>query len=542
MTYTGADIIAERLAELDLDHVFGIVSIHNMPIFDAIDRLGKTQIINVRHEQGGAHAADGYARATGKIGVMIASTGPGTTNAVTGLYEAQCASSPLLVITGQVPTDFYGQGKFYVHEAENQADMLRTVTRRVESPRTVGQIANAFDAVVSDMSVGCPSSGAIEIPIDLQYAEAMKPPPMQPRLSRSPVDVSAAQVSITRARRRLIIAGSGVVTANAADRLISFAERLNAPVITSHNGRGAIPEDHPLCAGNLYQSGMLYKSIRDADLTIAVGTSFPAGTDGLGAKMPPPGELIHIDIDPASINRTYRSNVAIAADAGDALSALLESLSGIKTNDDAFTKNVIEASVGVRAGMRKRLGPDYSAIMDVIRQYLPRDGLFVRDSTIAAYNFGNQLLPIYGPRTTMYSVSGAIGPGLPLAIGAAIGTGKRALLIAGDGGFMFHAAELATAAQYELPLVVCIFNDGGYGIIRTLQNNRFGRTFNTELGYPDFVMMAKSMGVPGLCVGSVTAFHSAMEGAFGRAGPSVIEIDMRQLAPMDVALMPKKRS
>lgn len=174
MSYTGADIIAEGLAALGVRHVFGIVSIHNMPIMDAINRLGKTRIIDVRHEQGGTHMADGYARATGELGVMIASTGPGTSNTVTGLYEAQYASSRVLVITGQAETAFYGKALGYVHEAENQLPMLRTVCRRVESPRHVDAVASAFQNVVDDIFTGRPAPGALEIPIDVQYAAATR--------------------------------------------------------------------------------------------------------------------------------------------------------------------------------------------------------------------------------------------------------------------------------------------------------------------------------------------------------------------------------
>ncbi|MBT3425092.1 MAG: thiamine pyrophosphate-binding protein, partial [Gammaproteobacteria bacterium] len=171
-TFTGADLIADALAQLEIQHVFGIVSIHNMPLLDAINRLGKTKIINVRHEQAGTHAADGYARATGKLGVMIASTGPGTSNTVTGLYEAQYGSSRVLVITGQAETAFYGRGVGYVHEAENQVAMLRSVCRRVESPRHINQLGSCLQTVVTDLFTGRPAPGALEIPIDLQYAAA----------------------------------------------------------------------------------------------------------------------------------------------------------------------------------------------------------------------------------------------------------------------------------------------------------------------------------------------------------------------------------
>ena len=170
-TFTGADLVAQALADLKVRHVFAIVSIHNMPLLDAINRLGQTQIIDVRHEGAGTHAADGYARATGELGVMIALTGPGTSNTVTGLYEAQYGSSRVLVITGQAETAFYGRGVGYVHEAENQVPMLKSVCRRVESPRDPSQLGPCLQLLVNDLFTGRPAPGALEIPIDLQYAE-----------------------------------------------------------------------------------------------------------------------------------------------------------------------------------------------------------------------------------------------------------------------------------------------------------------------------------------------------------------------------------
>ena len=544
MSYTGADLIAEKLAALDIKHVFGIVSIHNMPIFDAINRLGETQIIDVRHEQAGTHAADGYARATGNLGVMIASTGPGTTNTVTGLYEAQYASSRVLVITGQAETGFYGKGLSYVHEAENQIAMLQTVARRVESPRHIDQLEAAFNGVVQDIFTGRGAPGALEVPIDLQYAEAGSPAPFEIRereFMPDTKDVDAALAHIQGSSRRLIVAGGGVIAAGAGAQLALLAERLDAPVITTVDGRGAIPDDHELCVGNYYQSAGIYQAVADADLTIAIGTKFAVGVDGQGARFKPPGELLQIDIDPNMIGRTHHADVGINSDAKAALVAINAALQDVSPNDGQFNQTVWEARDGVHAAMRKRLGPDYAAMMDCMRDKLPRDGLWIRDSTIAAYNFGNQLFPIYEPRTSINPSSGAIGPGLPLAIGAAIATNKQTLLIHGDGGFMFHATELATAAQYEVPLVVCVFNDGGYGVLRWLQDARFGRINETDLGTMDFVTMGQSMGVPGQRVENMQEFDAALAVGMDAQGPYLIDIDMEHFAPMEISIMPKKK-
>jgi len=544
MTMIGADLIAKGLAAYGVEHVFAIVSIHNMPILDAINRLGETAIIDVRHEQAGTHAADGYARATGRMGVMIASTGPGTTNTVTGLYEAKYASSPVLVITGQAETAFYGKGLSYVHEAEAQVPMLATVTRRVESPRHIDQLGEAFVRVVSDMHTGRHAPGAIEIPIDLQYAEVnhVDFPPLPERRFK-PADAALDQAidRIANANRRVIVAGGGVIAAGAGEQLVALAERLDAPVITTVDGRGAIPEDHPLCVGNYYGSAGIFQASADADLTLAIGTKFAVGVEGGSARFTPPGELVQIDIDPNMVGRTHHAHVGVVADAAEALDGILAGLDGVSANDAQFNQVVWEARDGVHSAMRKRLGPDYARLMDVMRERLPRDGLWCRDSTIAAYNFGNQLFPIYEPRTSINPSSGAIGPGLPFALGAVIGSGRPGILINGDGGFMFHATELATAAQYQVPLVICVFNDGGYGVLRWLQDTRFGRINETDLGKMDFAKMAQSMGVSGTRVSSVEEFESALDSAMEHDGPYLIDVDMEHFAPMEISIMPKKK-
>ena len=544
MTFTGADLIAQKLADLNVRHAFGIVSIHNMPIFDAINRLGKTRIIDVRHEQAGTHAADGYARASGELGVMLASTGPGTSNTVTGLYEAQYASSRVLLITGQAETAFYGKGLGYVHEAENQLPMLRTVARRVESPRHIGQLDGALNAVVTDMRSGRGAPGAVEVPIDLQYAESPAPTPVPAPIEFAPkaADLEAAAERVAGSQRRLIIAGGGVIAAGAAAELQALAERLDAPVVTTVDGRGAIPEDHPLCIGNYFQSAGLHAAVKGADLSLAFGTRFAVGVDGQGARLRPPGDLVQVDIDPNMVGRAHPVALGVVGDARAALMGILEGLDGAAPNDAQFNESVWEARDGLRKAMRARLGPDYAAMMDLMRDRLPRDGLLVRDSTIAAYNFGNQLFPIHAPRTSLNPASGAIGPGLPLALGAAIATGRKTLVMHGDGGFLFHATELATAAQYGVPLVVCVFNDGGYGVLRWLQQRRFGRANETDLGTVNFAAMAESMGVPGHSAHSVAEFQSALDEGMAAEGPCLIDIDMAGLAPMEVSVMPKKRT
>jgi len=242
------------------------------------------------------------------------------------------------------------------------------------------------------------------------------------------------------------------------------------------------------------------------------------------------------------VGRTHTAKLGVVADAKAALAALNAGLADVSPNDGQFNETVYEARDGVRGAMRARLGGDFEAIMDNLRARLPEDGVFVRDSTISAYNWGNQLFPILKPRTSINPSSGAIGPGLPFSLGAAIGTGQPTVVIHGDGGFMFHATELATAAQYGVPLVVCVMNDHGYGVLRWLQDTRFGRINETDLGKMDFVKMAESMGVPGEHVGSVEAMDAAVQRGLDSGGPYLIDVDMEQLAPMEISIMPKKKN
>nr|WP_297805983.1 thiamine pyrophosphate-binding protein [Tepidiforma sp.] len=531
---TGGEAVYHALRALGVEHVFGIVSVHNIPIYDAIHRLGGITPVAVRHEQGALHAADGYARATGRLGVAIASTGPGTTNAMTGLYEAQFASSRVLLITGQVESLFYGKGKGFLHEAEAQLPMLRTVTRRAESVRRTEDIAETIVSVARDISTGRPAPGAVEIPIDLQYARAEVDVPHVegwPRIRPQREALGRAADVLKSARRILIWAGGGVLAAGAEAELQQLAESLGAPVVTSANGRGAIPEDHPLALGPLSAHPGLQEVFERAEAVLAVGTRFQAGPTR-NWTLPLGGRLIHIDADPAVIGRSYRADVPVVGDSRLALAALLRDLEGHRADPD-YAARAAELRDTAREQIRREIGPDYAAIMDAIRELAPRDALIVRDATVPAYLWGNRLLPILSPRTSIYPTSAAIGPALPLALGAAIGAGRPAVVIQGDGGFMLNIGELATAAQYAVPVIVCVFNDRGYGVLRTIEGRTFeGRQFGVDLATPDFVRVAGAMGIPAEAVDSAAGFRAALQRALERGGPALLDIDMSRLVSM----------
>ncbi len=508
---TGADLAYAALRELNVQHVFGIVSVHNIPIYDAILRHGGIQTIDMRHEQGALHAADGYARATGRLGVAITSTGPGACNAVPGLYEAQFASSPVLMLTGQVDTPYLGKGKGFLHEAERQLDMLRCVTRSAERVRHAADISETIVRLGRDALSGRPQPTAVEIPIDLQYASVSPPQPAANGVARAlpqPTDVARAVELINQSRRRVIWAGGGVVAADATHELVRLAEALQAPVFTTGNGRGAISEDHPLAMGPLAVITELRDVMTNADLVIAIGTRFQGGNTA-NWTLPLKGKLLHIDIDPGMISRNYPATVGINADAQRTLESVNASLNA-EVGDAAFLADAQARRTAARAAIRKQMGPDHERVMDAIRRHLPDEGRIVRDATVPAYIWANRLLPIVAPRTSMNSTSAAIGPGLPLAVGAAVGTGEPTVVIQGDGGFMLSIAELATAAQYALPIIVCLFNDRGYGVLRAIQRMRFdGRNTGVDLHTPDFVKVAEGMGVRAERVSGIEAFEPA---------------------------------
>ena len=529
---TGGDLVAAALEALGVEHVFGIVSVHNLPIYDAIRRRGRITAINSRHEQNAVHAADAYARTTGRLGVAITSTGPGAANAVPGLYEAAFSSSPVLMITGQVETRFYGKGRGVLHEAERQLPMLRSVTRRTESVARAEDIPAAILLAAAGALTGRPQPVAVEIPIDLQYqltaraaAGAARDQPCPARAGRP-----------RRGRRRAVgrhpaadLAGGGVVAAGASAELTALAERLQAPVVTTTEGRGAIAEDHPLAVGPHSDHAEVSAVIADADVVLAVGTRFPAAGN---RWVPVPSRLIHLDADPRVIGLNHPASTELVGDALAGLEDLLGAVTG-RGAEPEFTKRAQEAAARARADGREKIGPDYRVIMDAIRETLPRTAPVVRDSTVPAYRWGDRLLPILAPRTSVRPNSAAIGPGVPLAIGAAVGSGQPTVVIQGDGGLMLSVGELAVVAERQLPIVVCVFNDRGYGVLRMVESQRFaGEQFGVDLHTPDFVGLGRAMGLDAELVRGAAEFGPAFSRAVAGGRPTLLEIDQSVLAPM----------
>ena len=539
---TGGEAVARTLEALGVTKVFSIVSVHNLPTYRALAASETIEVVACRHEQFAVHAADGYARATGHLGVALTSTGPGTTNAMSGVYEASYGSSPVLLITGQGESAFYGKGKGFVHEHETQLEMLRTVTRRAETIWRTEDISRTIASVADDARRGRPQACAVEIPIDQQYRTADVEIGGSPTVDPIALDADAIVVAAEKldgAERPVIWAGGGVVAADGSAELVALAEKLGAPVVTTVEGRGSIPEDHTLALGPRTDRPDIGDIIAEADVVLAVGTRFQNYATRMW-KLPIPGELIHLDADPSVIGRNYPADVAIVGDAKDGLGRLVDAV-GERTADSGFLERSAKSVVSDLERSDTEIGPDHRAIADTIRRLLPRDGLVVRDNTVPNYLWGNRLLPILEPRTSIRPSSGSIGPGIGLAVGAAAGTGKRTLLMVGDGGFQLGIGELATVAQYQLPIVICVFTDGGYGVLRVIEDNVMGERFGVDLHTPAFSKVAEGMGIRSATVDSTDRFEEEFSTAVDRDGPTLLDIDLTALAPMSFPLPAHQR-
>ncbi len=524
---SGGEAVYWALRALGVECVFGISSIHNLPIFEAIDRVGGVAHVSSRHEQAATHAADGYARATGKLGVVIASTGPGTTNTATGLLEAAFSSSPVLVIAGQASSSALGKGKGYLHEFERQLDFLRTLVPHADSVRSRPEIRHVLLRIGRSILGGRPQPGAVQIPIDFLHAKAVEPDssfePMAPAFP-TPRTVDAAVDVLNGARRPVVWAGGGVSIAGANEALRRMAERLGAPVFTTVNGRGALAWDHPNLIGTFADRPSAWGLLREADALLAVGTRFDQQSTHEW-RTPVPAQLVQVDADPAVVGRSYRPAVAVVGDARLALEAMLLKLAGGR--DEAWLAGARDLKGRLERELLDEAGAGWVSLIQAFERGVPEEAFLHSDTTIPVTLFLRRLLPVRRPRGGYYPSSSAIGPGLPTAIGAAVGTGAPVLLLQGDGGIMLSLGELATLAETGARVVVCIFNDRGYGAIRMLEQMYFGRShFATDLRTPDFVALAASLGLVGERVASGPQLETALKRGFASRGPYLVDVDL----------------
>ena len=531
---TGGEAARAALRALGVQAVFGVPSVHNLPIVDALGVSNDPKFWLARHEQGVVHMADAYARTTGRLGVGLTSTGPGAGNSVTALLEAFDANSPVLMITGQIPTRFLGRRKGSLHEAPNQPGMLRAVTKEVFRPESVSDIAHVILEAGHRALSGRPGPVAVEIPIDLQYerAEVAIPDPAVPR--RTPPrqeDVTRAADLIRESRRIAIWAGGGALRAGAGAELQELAERLGAPIVTSMNGRGIVDERHPLVVGAFGALGMypdVGAFLERCDLWIAVGNRFRDEDTGDWALKAPP-HLIHVNVDRGERDRNYSASVFLDADAKLSLAALLEQLPAEPREPDPEGARVARE---MREQAYRDLGAWEPWARAIERQVLD-NGVLVCDATIAAYAFGDQVIRVGGPGRFVYPVTSAIGPGLPFGLGAQVGRPDAFVIsISGDGGFLLDVGDLATAAHHQLPVAFLVFNDHSYNILKRIQEHDFGRQHAVDLTDPDFVELGQAFQLRAVRVDSPTAFEEALGKVRADRVPTLIEIDMAPTGPI----------
>jgi acetolactate synthase-1/2/3 large subunit len=535
--YTVSDLVAECLSACGIKVGFGIVSVHNIPILDALSRRGQIRFVMTRGEMGAAHMADGYSRAAGTLGLVITSTGPGASNAVTGLLEARCANAPVLHITGNVPMKHRDLRRGGTHDVPDQLGMLASVSKAAYCIRAPQE---AFGILVraAAQALSAPQGPvSVEIPIDVQKALVSRPPGLDdfvlpvtrlPTTGRGALDTLVNRVR--RAKRPMLWTGGGARMAGSVVR--KFLD-LGFGLVTSWNGRGVVSEEHPMNLGALHGAGMpmIERFYETVDLLLVVGSRL-RGQETLDASLKLPKAKVQIDIDPSAEGRTYSTELFVCADAEVALEELLPRIKGHMQIDPAFADQLRQLKVRARDEFKETLGP-YGDFAGQLRRVVPRDAVWARDITVSNSTWGHRLFDLYEPRTNIYPTCAGIGQGLPLAIGAAIAAGgKRTVLLTGDGGFVLNLGELWTVVQERPNLLMIIMNDQGYAVIKHMQDAQCGgnRQYGDLIG-PNFGGLAQLAGIPFWRVEKREEFGTLAAQALEVAGPAIVEVDMNLIGP-----------
>jgi thiamine pyrophosphate-dependent acetolactate synthase large subunit-like protein len=530
LTRTGGEWIVDALRAEGVRHVFGIPGVHNLAIYDALIRQSEITHVLARHEAGAAFMADGYARASGAPGVVVVTTGPGATNALTPLVESYAGSMPVVVVMSDVASPLVGRDIGALHEVVNQIECFKPVTRWAEAVTEAAAVPAAVHGAFDLLRTGRPGPMAISVPNDFLTARFDAAPRSGGHGRRPPCHVEAigeAAGLMSGASRPLLIAGGGVIAAEASAELARLARRLGAPVITTVMGRGALSERDPLWHGVLPNSRATEAVIQAADVILAVGCRFAhRSTQGLllNLSFAPSQTLIHLDLDPTVIGRLFKPQVAIVGDAKDGLTRLLEGLGpgSARTSWDHRWRE------SLRPAPSARYTHEVAHLIATLRAALPDDAIVVNDQTGINY-WMEWHFPVLMPRTFLYPVGSAtLGYGVPAAIGAKIARPDRPVVaVVGDGGFMYSVNELATAVKYRLPVVFLVMNDDRYGAIKWLQQTIFeGRWGEADLTNPDFPALARAFGARGECLADIDALGGALTTALAADGPTVLELKM----------------
>ncbi|WP_026551668.1 thiamine pyrophosphate-binding protein [Arthrobacter sp. H20] len=533
----GGDLVVETLSALGATTVFGIPGQHALGLFDALSR-SDLRFVSSRVENNSAFAADGFSRATGQVGVLFLSTGPGALTALAGLQEAYATGVPMVVIASQIPLEGLGaRRKGMLHQLDDQKASAANVTK---SQRLI-QHASGIPSAIQDAWTEAVSSPQGPVWIEVPQ-NVLLDPVMVPQVEDALADpfdnpprvelVREAVKWLTESKRPAIVAGGGTRRGHAEHWLLSIAEKLGAPVLCSPGGNGAFPWEHELSLQAWVEDRYVTEVLEDADVVLVVGSSLGEVTSNY-FTLEPRGRIIQIDAEPRVLE-SNRPALGIRADAGQALAALDEALPTLdrdRTDGYDAAALVAETLAKVQGRLDSQDLTMERKFMADIRAATPAGLQTYWDMTIAAY-WAWSCWDAKDGQFHSAQGAGGLGYGFPGAIGGAVGLGERVLAVSGDGSSMYSIAELATAKQHNLPVTWLIVDDGGYGILREYMEGAFGKATATELTRPDFVKLAEAFGVPAVKVAPGDV-RQALEAGFAADGPNVVVVEtlLRLFAP-----------
>ena len=508
---TGAELLVAGLERAGVRVVFGLPGVHNLPAWEAL-RRSRIRLIGVRHEQAAAYAADGYARATGEVGVALVTTGPGAANTLGATGEAWASRSPVVVIATDIPTTLRRRGSVggALHEAANQRALFAPVTKATYRFTDPGEIETA----IAEALAAPRRPTFVEIPTDRLSGEVARWDVLEfaPDVVVDPPDVSGALELLATCWKPVIWAGSGAL--DAGPEVIALAERLGAPIFTTYSSRGLVGR-HPLAIGlppHLAEAGALWEQ---ADVVLAVGTDLD-GMSTMNWRLPRPQKLIAINVDGADAFKNYVPDVLVEADAALALRALAAAL----PPGPAPWVDLTAVRAAALAALRAE-HPEELAFVEAFAGAVPPGTHVVADMCIPGYWLAALHQPAMARRFQYPMGWGTLGYAFPAALGAA--AAGPTVSVSGDGGFLFACGELATAKQERLPLTAVVVDDGGYGMLRYDQRQSGVQPYGVDLATPDFALLAESFGIRAETVdGLGGAFASALAAQLADPEPTLL--------------------
>lgn len=565
MKHTVAQLLVEYLEGRGVEHIFGLCGHTNIAVLAALEN-SSIRFVNTRHEQIAAHAADGYARAGRKTGVVLSHLGPGLTNAATGVANAALDSIPMVVLAGDVPSHYYGKHphqEVNLHADASQFEIYRPFVKRAWRVERHALLPEIVDKAFHLAQSGRPGPVLISVPMDIFSAEAPatlfdKVKANSLAYQKPSIDDTTAQrivSALLRARKPVLYVGGGVLLADAAEELRAFVDHLGIPVAHSLMGKGALPDDHALTLGMTGFWGTKYinDSCRNADTILALGTRFCeadcSSWEGEYTFNIPPTKLLHIDIDPAEIGRNYPVELGVIADLKQALTVLnrvARELSpqprineSLRQEIAAYRKQFKTSNAAAEASAQFPMRPE--RILADVRAVLPRNAIITTDVGWNKNGVGQQF-PIYEPGSILTPGGYAtMGFGAPAALGAKIAQPDRVVVsLVGDGGFGQNPAVLASAVEQNAAVVWVVMNNLAFGTIAGLEKAHFGTTFGTVFRHndqpysPDFAALAKAYGVGAVRIESAAQFRPALEHAVACGKPYLLDVIMEN-APVPTA-------